>query len=179
LIVYYRDRHVMVTSAALHIDDVRIPLARLEYVWHREGQAEPQVRLRMAHRGVIGFGLVVGALLAVIGVLYLFATILGKAANAGRVLLPLAGVVALIGFAGPILEIALHRVDHSVDQGHHVHEICAVIDGVERRLIRVADTHRFGKIYRALERAMEDADHPPTPESVEAQAFAEGSEDGT
>jgi hypothetical protein len=176
LIVYYRDRHVVVTSEALLIDNVRIPLARLEYVWHREGQAETRVRIRIAQRGVIGFGLVIGVLLALIGVLYLFATLAGEAASAGRVLLPLAGVVALIGFAGPILELALNRMDTSVDQGHQVYEICALIDGTERRLIRIADAHRFGKIYRALQRALEGAE---TSEAVEAQAFAEGSEDGT
>jgi hypothetical protein len=176
VIVYYRDRHVVVTSDALHIDNVRIPLADLEYVWYREGQAAVRIRMRVAHRGVIGFALVAGALLALIGVLYLFATVIGQSASAERVLLPLAGVVALIGFAGPILEMALHRMDQNVDQGHQVHEICAVIDGVERRLIRVADAHRFGKIYRALQRALEDVDRH---QGVEAQAFAEGSDDGT
>jgi hypothetical protein len=176
VIVYYRDRHVAVTSQMLHIDNVRIPLARLEYVWHREGQAETRVRLRIAHRGVIGFALVIGLLLALIGVLYLFAGIIGEGASAGRVLLPLAGVVALIGFAGPILEMALHRMDTNIDQGHQVYEICALIDGGERTLIRIADAHRFGKIYRALQRALEEVG---TDEAVEAQAFAEGSEDGT
>jgi Family of unknown function (DUF6232) len=174
--VYYRDRHVAVTSEALLIDTVRIPLRRLEYVWYREGQAEVRVRMRVAQRGVIGFALVVGILLALIGLLYLFATIIGERASAGRVLLPLAGVVALIGFAGPILEMALHRMDESVDQGHQVFEICALIDGKERRLIRISDAHKFGKIYRALQRALEDLDDD---EVVEAQAFAEGSEDGT
>jgi len=176
VIVYYRDHHVVVTSEALLIDNVRIPLARLEYVWHREGQAETRVRMRITHRGVIGFGLVIGVLLALIGVLYLFATVIGEGTSAGRVLLPLAGVVALIGFAGPILELALHRMDTNTDQGHQVYEICALIDGTERRLIRIADAHRFGKIYRALQRALEDVD---SHESVEAQAFAEGSDDGT
>ena len=176
MIVYYRDRHVAVTSEALLIDNVRIPLARLEYVWHREGPAEARVRMRIAQRGVIGFGLIIGLLLALIGVLYLFAKVIGQSASAGKVLLPLAGVVALIGFAGPILEIALQRMDTSADQGHQVYEICAVIDGVERRLIRIADAHRFGKIYRALQRALEDIG---TDEAVEAQAFADGSDDGT
>lgn len=179
MIVYYRDRHVQVTSEALHIGDARIPLARLEYVWHREGTAEPRVRLRRASRGVIGFGLIVGALLALIGLLYLFATVVGEAATAGKVLLPLAGVVALIGFAGPLLEMALHRVDHAIDQGHHVHEICAVVDGVERRLLRIADTHRFGKIYRALQRALEDTEEGEPGEGADARNFARRSEDGT
>jgi len=178
LIVYYRDRQVQVTSEALHIGDARIPLTRLEYVWHREGHSDPSVKLRRTHRGVIGFGLMIGALLALIGVLYLFATVVGQAATAGKVLLPLAGVVALIGFAGPLLEMALHRVDHNVDQGHQVHEICAVIDGTERRLIRIADTHRFGKIYRALQRALEDAEDSDGGD-LEAADFAQGSEDGT
>jgi hypothetical protein len=176
VIVYYRDRRVAVTSEALLIGEVRIPLTRLEYVWHREGQAEMRVRIRAANRGLIGFALAVGLLLALIGLLYLFSTIIGDGASAQRVLLPLAGVVALIGFAGPILELALHRMDTSVDQGHQVFEICALIDGKERRLIRISDAHKFGKIYRALQRALEDLDQG---EAVEAQAFAEGSEDGT
>jgi hypothetical protein len=176
VIVYYRDHHVVITSEALHIDNVRIPLARLEYVWHREGHAEASVRMRVAHRGVIGFALAIGVLLALIGVLYLFANLIGEAAGAKRVLLPLAGVVTLIGFAGPILEMALHRMDTNIDQGHQVYEVCALIDGAERRLLRIADAHRFGKIYRALQRALEGVG---SDEAVEAQAFAQGSDDGT
>jgi hypothetical protein len=179
LIVYYRDPQVQVTSEALHIGDVRIPLARLEYVWHREGETQTRVRLRFAHRGVISFGLIIGALLALLGVLYLLASAVGQATSAGRVLLPLAGVVVLIGFAGPLLEMGLHRIDHNIDQGSQVQEICAVIDGTERRLIRIADAHRFGKIYRALERTLEAYEGGHRSEGAEAQAFAEGSEDGT
>jgi hypothetical protein len=156
MIVYYRDPHIEVTSEALHLGDATFPLVALEYVWHREGERETSVRLRPVRRGAIGFGLIMGGLLAAIGVIYLLATSLGQAASAGRVLLPLAVVVVLIGFAGPIIEMAMHRIDDTHDQGSEVREIWALINGVEQLLVRESDAHRFGKIYRALQRAIEN-----------------------
>jgi hypothetical protein len=156
MIVYYRDPQVEITSEEVHLGDATFSLFELEYVWHREGEAEASVRLRPVRRGAIGFALIMGGLLAAIGVIYLLATSVGHATSASRVLIPLAIVVALIGFAGPIIESAMHRIDETHDKGSRVQEIWALIDGMERMLVSTSDAHRFGKIYRALQRAIEN-----------------------
>lgn len=156
MIVYYRDRQVEITSEVLRLGDVAFRLVDLDYVWHTEGERDSKVKMRPFRRRAVGFALVMGSLLIVIGIIYLLALSIGQAATAGRVLLPLAAVVALIGFAGPLLEMALHSVDHSHDQGNQVHEIWAIIGGTERMLLRISNTSRFGKLYRALQRAIEN-----------------------
>ncbi|WP_051366018.1 DUF6232 family protein [Hamadaea tsunoensis] len=171
MITYYKDPQVQVTSETLRVGDVRIPLDRLQYVWHTSAEAPPKVRLRLVGRGAVGFGFVIGGLLALIGIVYLLALVIGDAATAGRVLLPLAGVVALVGLAGPLVEMGMHRIDRNVDQGSQVREIWSVVDGQERCLIRIADAQRFGRIYRALERAIEAAGAPAP--------VVDGSDDGT
>ncbi|MEV0456797.1 DUF6232 family protein [Catellatospora methionotrophica] len=155
MIVYYRDPAVEVTSTAIHIHDRVFQLGDLEYVWHREITADPRSMRRMAGRGALNAGLVVGGALTLLGLIYLVATTLGDSGAAGRVLVPLAIVVLLVGLAGPALEWTLHRLDHSYDQGIAMHEIWAVWRGRELLLLRVNDEARFGRIYRSIQRALE------------------------
>ncbi|MFC7763676.1 DUF6232 family protein [Catellatospora bangladeshensis] len=110
---------------------------------------------RLAGRGALNAGVVVGAVLALLGVVYLIAGAVGDPDAAGKVLVPLAVVVVLVGLAGPALEWTLHRLDHSYDQGIAMHEIWAVWRGREVLLLRVTDESRFGRIYRSIQRAME------------------------
>ncbi|MEU7821176.1 DUF6232 family protein [Catellatospora sp. NPDC049133] len=155
MIVYYRDPAVEVTSTAIHIHDRVFRLEDLEYVWHREITADPRSMRRLAGRGALNAGVVVGAVLALLGLIYLIAATVGDPGAAGRVLVPLAIVVLLVGLAGPMLEWILHRLDHSYDQGISMHEIWAVWRGRELLLLRVADESRFGRIYRSIQRALE------------------------
>lgn len=155
MIVYYRDPAVEVTSTAIHIHDRVFRLEDLEYVWHREITADPRSMRRLAGRGALNAGVVVGAVLALLGLIYLIAATVGDPGAAGRVLVPLALVVLLVGLAGPALEWTLHRLDHSYDQGIGMHEIWAVWRGRELLLLRVADEARFGRIYRSIQRALE------------------------
>lgn len=155
MIVYYRDPAVEVTSTAIHIHDRVFRLEDLEYVWHREITADPRSVRRLAGRGALNAGVVVGAVLCLLGLIYLVAATVGDPGAAGRVLVPLAVVVLLVGLAGPALEWTLHRLDHSYDQGISMHEIWAVWRGRELLLLRVADESRFGRIYRSIQRALE------------------------
>jgi hypothetical protein len=153
--VYYRDPAVEVTSTAIHIHDRVFRLEDLEYVWHREITADPRSVRLLAGRGALNAGVVIGGVLALLGLIYLVVSAVGEPGTAGRVLAPLAIVVLLVGLAGPALEWTLHRLDHSYDRGVAMHEIWAVWRGRELLLLRVADESRFGRIYRSIQRALE------------------------
>lgn len=161
MLTYYRDHTVEVTSAAIHIHGRVFALAELEYVWHQEGDPDPQVRRRVARRGVLNIGVVVGAILAIIGVIYLVTASITDPGAAATVLVPLAVVVLLVALAGPLLEWLLHRFDRGYDMGTKVHEIWAIWRGKELMLLRVSDETRFGKIYRSIQRALEQHGAPP------------------
>ena len=161
MIVYYRDRHVEITSETLRLGDAAFRLPDLDYVWHAEGERGKEVRRRPLRRLAVVTALAMGGLLIAIGVFYLLALGIGEGATAGRVLLPLAVVAVLIGFAGPLVDKAMNVIDESHAQGSRVHEIWATIDGTEQMLLRVTDAQRFGQIYRALQRAIENhTGHP-------------------
>jgi hypothetical protein len=159
-IVYYHDDAVEVTSTGINIRNRRFALAELEYVWHQQAAASVRARHEFAHRSLIKVGLLTGAVLAAFGVVYLIVSAFGDAGPAIEVLLPLAAVVVLLAFAGPILEWALHRLDHSYDLGSNVHEIWVRWRGKEIMLLRIADELKFGQIYRSIERAMEQQSQP-------------------
>ncbi|GIH04603.1 hypothetical protein Rhe02_26700 [Rhizocola hellebori] len=158
MLTYYRDRTVEVTSVAVHIHGRVYALSELEYVWHLEVQADPSVRRRAASRGALNIGVVVAVILALLGIVFLVTATLTNPGTAAAVLVPLAVVVLLVAMAGPMLEWVLHRFDRSYDVGSKVHEIWCVRHGKELLLIRVADETRFGKIYRSIQRALEN--HP-------------------
>jgi hypothetical protein len=158
VLTYYRDRTVEVTSVAVEVHGRVFALSELEYVWHLEVQADPSVRRRAASRGTLNIGIVVSAILTLLGIVYLVTAALTSPGTAAAVLVPLAVVVLLVALAGPLLEWLLHRLDHSYDLGTKVHEIWAVWHGKELLLLRIADETRFGQIYRSIQRALEN--HP-------------------
>ncbi|MBB5869775.1 hypothetical protein F4553_003154 [Allocatelliglobosispora scoriae] len=156
MIVYYRDRHVEITSETLRLGDAAFRLPDLDYVWHAEGERDKAIRRRPLRRVAVAIALAMGGLLIAIGLIYLLALVIGEGATVGRVLLPLAVVVVLIGFAGPLVDKGMNVIDESHDRGSRVHEIWATIGGAEQLLLRVTDAQRFGQIYRALQRAIEN-----------------------
>jgi hypothetical protein len=67
----------------------------------------------------------------------------------------IAGAV-LVGFlAGPLADVLLEHMDRSYSRGSRQLEIWGVWRGSPVLLLRTGDQLRFGKIYRALQRAME------------------------
>jgi hypothetical protein len=151
--IFYRDATVLITSSEVEIDDRRYPLARLGQVWHRRSRRFAQGSYILLTRvGTVALAL--GALLGVVAVLVWFdfgAYTWHVRTGAVIVLIFLAAVA---GFGvDPLLEL----LDRSHEQGHGVHEIWARADGREILLFSTTDALRFGKVYRALRRAMEHA----------------------
>lgn len=148
---YYHDAAVRVTSLAVQVNGRAYPLRELVTVWHRAGR-----------RGASGWrtlgirvALVVVPLLPLVaagGVVAVALRVEGSPVSR-IVLFSLAGLLAL-GTA-PLLDIALGRMERTYDRGTTVHEIWARWRGTEVLLVRTGDRLRFGRIYRALQRALE------------------------
>jgi hypothetical protein len=147
---YYRDPEVVITSAGVRIGGRDLPLRALARVWHRRGRRSWRT---VAGRGVLGLAILVPLALGGLGI-----------AVALLVDAPMTWTVALIGggvLVGlatvPVADLVLDRVDRSHDRGSHEWEIWARTARGDVLLLRTRDRARFGRIYRALQRALEPA----------------------
>ncbi|HET8680549.1 MAG TPA: DUF6232 family protein [Micromonosporaceae bacterium] len=153
--VYYRDPSVSVTSTEYSVDGQRYRLDELTYVWHRRGPPDARARFRRRAR----WGLL--ALAAVIAAGYVAKTPLTLRLGAGisqlpmRLMLRLAASMAVVGVGWPLVELVLRGLDHVHVHGVVVREIWARWHGEEVLLLRSSDSLRFGRVYRALQRALE------------------------
>jgi hypothetical protein len=145
---YYRDGDVWITSAGVRMNGRDFRPADLRQVWHRRGRRSWAA---IAGRGAMGAAILVPVLLGALGVAVAF---LVDASTAVTVALIGGGV--LVGLlAVPLADVLLERVDRSYDRGSRQLEIWARTPGGEVLLLRTADAARFGRIYRALQRALE------------------------
>ncbi|GHJ49439.1 hypothetical protein Cs7R123_67810 [Catellatospora sp. TT07R-123] len=164
MITYYRDDTVLVTSSYVHIGDRRLRLDELRYVWHQQVRPDWRVRSRTARRGILnllmilsvfaGFVLLVAFAAAAYGESQLSSAV-GRLHVPRNTLLLLAAVLVALGAVPAVWEWMLHRVDDSYDRGDAIHEIWAQTAAGQIMLLRLDDATRFGKIYRALERALD------------------------
>jgi hypothetical protein len=146
----YRDPSVEVTSAAIRVEGRAYPLAELDRVWHRRGERSWRA---VAGRGALGLAMLVPLALAAIGVV----VALSLDASPGMTLALVLGAV-LVGFGvGPVADVLLEHMDRSYARGSREVEIWALWRGSPVLLLRTGDQLRFGKIYRAIQRALE---HP-------------------
>ncbi|WP_046564512.1 DUF6232 family protein [Micromonospora sp. HK10] len=147
---YYDDRAVQVTSTALRVDGRTYPLAELGMVWHRRGSRSWRV---LAGRGAVGAALAGPLVAAVLGI--------GLAVWLHRsavVTIAIVGASVLIGLGvGPLADVLFERLDRSYARGSRELEMWARWRGQPVRLLQTRDALRFGKIYRAMQRAMEQA----------------------
>jgi hypothetical protein len=148
---FYRDEEVRISSSDIVIGERRYRLAELEYVWHRRTRRFARAGFVLATR----VGAVVLALGLVIGAVVLVAS-LNLGPNKWYILAGISLVVtvlaALAGFGvDPLLEL----LDQSHEQGHGSYELWARIRGREALLFSTLDGLRFGKVYRALQRAID------------------------
>lgn len=153
--LYYRDNSVLVTSESIQVDGQMYPIAELTYVWHRKSR----LNLRAGSR-LIGRWLLVTLLTAPLGVGALCAVsalFADWGERTGAAIIGLAAAAALAFVLAPMLEVPLMVLERSYDRGTAVHEIWAVLRGSEVLLVRSTDALRFGQIYRAIQRAVEDA----------------------
>ncbi len=158
MITYYRDRSVLVTSAAIQVDGRSYPLPDLARVWHRRGERSWRI---LAGRGALLATVGIPVVLALCGVI---AALAWRTTALNR--LAVIAVAALVGMlTGPLLDYVLEHVDRSYAHGAHEYEIWAEPRGGEGwrgapvRLWHTRDALRFGQVYRAIQRAVEN--HAP------------------
>jgi hypothetical protein len=145
---YYRDPEVWITSAGVRINGRDLPLDDLAQVWHARGRRS---WVTIAGRGMLALAilapLAVGGLGIAIGLLLHAPAPVTAALLGGGILVGLATV--------PIADLLLDHVDRSYDRGSRNLEIWARVRGGRVLLLRTRDRARFGRIYRALQRALE------------------------
>jgi Family of unknown function (DUF6232) len=144
---YYRDQDVLVTSSGVRMGGRAYRLAEFDRVWHAHGRRRLS---EAAGRGALGLAmlspLVLGGL-AVVAALSLHASLRTTLiVTFGGVLLGLLSV--------PLADVLLDRVDRSYDRGSRRREIWGRVRGTDVLLLSTDDAQRFGRIYRALERAL-------------------------
>jgi hypothetical protein len=151
MIVYYRDDTVRVTSAAIEVRGRTYPLGEVATVWHRPGRRRRQGWRVLLARAAYALG-PVAPLVGAAGLVALAVRL--DTATAHRVVLVVAaGVVALL--TAPLVDLTLDVVDRTWDRGTRAHEIWARWRGREVLVLRTGDRLRFGRVYRALQRALE------------------------
>jgi hypothetical protein len=152
--VYYRDDAVQVTSESVRAGGHAVPIAELTYVWHARGRTTVREGSHLVGRGVLVFLLSIPPLVAVVCVVALAYS----AQDRGNWKLAVTIVAACAAGAlalTPFLEFPLRWLDRSYDRGASVHELWVQRRGQEIMLLRTSDGLRFGQIYRALQRAVE------------------------
>ena len=151
MITYYRDDSVEITSRAIQVDRRLYPLGELATVYYRDGGRETAGWRILGSRVALALAppvLVIAALAVAL------LTILMDAGFVTKLLLfMVAGMLALAVL--PLLDLTLGGIERTYDRGTRVHEIWARWRGTEVMLVRTADRSRFGRIYRALQRALE------------------------
>jgi hypothetical protein len=154
VIEYYRDRDVRVTSTGVRVDARAYRLGEFARVWHRRGRRSWG---SLAGRGALGFAMAIPVLAGALGILVALSidasTTVTVALLGGGILLGLAAL--------PLADILLEHVDKSYARGSRSLEIWADVRGHEVLLLQTDDALRFGKIYRALQRALEHGERAP------------------
>ncbi|AEV88284.1 hypothetical protein ACWT_7274 [Actinoplanes sp. SE50] len=147
---YYRDPDVLITSSGIHMNGRDFRLPEVRRIWHTRGARSWSV---IARRGALGLAilspLAVGALAVVVALLLHTDALHTVAMLIGGVLVGLAVV--------PVADLLLERVDRSYDAGSRTIEIWGRVPAGDVLLLRTTNAQRFGRIYRALLRALEPA----------------------
>jgi hypothetical protein len=152
---FYRDNGVHIRSTELLVDGRAYHLDDLQLVWHRRGP-----------RGAQGVMIILARIVLIVGVLGAIAGFgvamrrVALSAFSGPVLIGSAilGVV-LAGTVGLfIVEGVITLIERSYEKGSMEHQIWARHHNADVLLFATRDKLRFGKIYRALQRAIEHRD---------------------
>ncbi|MEW2381299.1 DUF6232 family protein [Micromonospora sp. NPDC047707] len=151
--LYYRDDVVQVTSESIRVGGLAVAIADVTYVWHAKGRTTLAVRGRVLGRGVLVLVLSLPPLVAVVCALSLAWSVPDRGWL--PVLITLVACVVLALALTPFLEIPLGWLDRSYERGNRVHELWVQAHGREMLLLRTPDALRFGQIYRAVQRAVE------------------------
>jgi hypothetical protein len=148
MITYYRDREVLVTSSGVRMGDREYRVGEFARVWHARSRRSWS---RIAGRGALALAIVAPLLVGALGVLL---ALLIDASTSTTI--ALAGGGVLVGLAAaPLADVLLEAVDRSYDRGSRSLEIWGRVGGSDVLLLRTDDAQRFGRIYRALQRALD------------------------
>jgi uncharacterized protein DUF6232 len=147
---YYRDGDVWITSTGIRMNGREFALAELRQVWHASGRRSWR---KIAGRGALGVAMLLPILIGALGVGIALVAHASVAVTAGLI-----GGGILIGLAAaPLADVLLEHVDRSYDRGSREREIWARTRQGDVLLLRTGDAGKFGRIYRALQRALEPA----------------------
>ncbi|GAB3800770.1 DUF6232 family protein [Micromonospora zhanjiangensis] len=152
--VYYRDTSAQVTSESIHANGMTVRIADITFVWHDRGRGTARVRSRIFTRGVLIVLLSLPPLVALVCVVALAYSAQARG-RWGLAIAILAVCLAAALALTPFMELPLGWLDRSYSRGSAVQELWVQHNGQELMLLRTEDAHRFGQIYRALQRAVE------------------------
>jgi Family of unknown function (DUF6232) len=152
---YYCDDHVHITSAAIWVDGRRYDLFEVERAWRRGGSVA-------ARRVLVAVGVLVMAVF--VRAAFGYESLAGGVRRdyerwlaAGTAMTVFVAVLvlgaAIVGVL--VLEAALRAIEDIRGRGRH-HELWATVRGTHVMLWRTNDTLLFGKVTRALVRALAD-----------------------
>jgi hypothetical protein len=150
MITFYRDADVVITSAGVRMGGRDFRTAEFDQVWHTRGRRS---WTRIAGRGALSLVILLPVVVGIIGI---GIALVIDASTPTTVLLIGGGV--LVGLiAAPLADVMLEFVDRSYDRGSRNREIWARTATGDVLLLSTPDSARFGRIYRALQLALEPA----------------------
>ena len=153
MITYYRDPDVLVSSTGVRMNGRDYRLDDLVQVWHKRGRRDWST---VAGRGALGVIMITPIVVGALGILL---ALLIHASFSTTIALVGGGI--LVGLvAAPLADVLLDQVDRSYDRGSHPLEIWGRIRGTDVLLLRTENRRRFGRIYRALQRALDQGSVP-------------------
>jgi hypothetical protein len=148
VITYYRDSDVLVSSSAIRIGGRAYRLGEIARIWHQRGRRRWGAA---AGLGVLGLAMLTPIVVGAIGIAVALVISASPATTIGLI-----GGGILVGLAAaPLADVLLERVDRSYDRGSRCLEIWGRIRGRDVLLLRTDNALRFGQIYRAVQRALE------------------------
>lgn len=151
---YYRDHEVHINSDGVRVAAAWYPLETLTYIWHRRSGRLAQGAYMLATRGG-SVVLIIGLLIAA-GVVARRIDFTGPDSTmhiAGGIL----GVIIVGGIVAFSVEGLLDLLDRAHEHGKGVHEIWVRTSTGESMIYATTSAPKFGQIYRALQRAVEQS----------------------
>lgn len=153
-VTYYHDNVVHISSGGVRADGVWYPLESLTYVWHRRtGRLRHSSYMLVTRVGAIAL---VIALLVAGGIAARNVNLSGSQRTTliviGILVITVVGTIAGMGVEG-----LLRVVDRSNERTRGQHEIWIRTADFETMIYTTSDKTAFGKVYRALGRAMENS----------------------
>lgn len=145
---FYDDRSVRITSETIRVRGHDYPLSGLSRVWSERGARRWGA---LARRAGLAAGLVAPLVAAVLGVIVAFRLDL---TNTGTV--ALVGGSVVVGLATvPLADLLFDRLEESYARGTRDLQLWAEFRGRPVLLLHTRDALHFGRILRALRRALE------------------------